>query len=79
MRALYDGMLAPFIPVTAQAGEDVESRLARAAAIRAKEKEINALQTKMQRETQFNIKLTLHGQLAEAQAAFKHLKNGGAG
>ena len=79
MRALYDGMLAPFIPVTAQAGEDVETRLARAAAIRAKEKEINALQSKMQRETQFNIKLTLHGQLAKAQAEFEYLKNGGAG
>ena len=76
MGALYDGMLAPFIPVTAQAGEDVETRLARAAAIRAKEKEISALQAKMRRETQFNIKLTLHGQLAEAQAAFEHLKKG---
>jgi hypothetical protein len=76
MGALYERMLAPLIPVTAQAGEDVETRLARAAAIRAKEKEINALQTKMQRETQFNIKLTLHGQLAEAQAAFEHLKKG---
>lgn len=76
MGALYDRMLAPFIPVTAQAGEDVETRLARAAAIRAKEKEISALQTKMQRETQFNIKIALHGQLAEAQAAFEHLKKG---
>ncbi len=79
MGALYDRMLAPFVPVTARAGEDMETRLARAAAIRAKEKEINALQSKMRRETQFNIKLTLHGQLAEAQAEFEHLKNGGAG
>ena len=76
MGALYDRMLAPFIPVTARAGEDVETRLARAAAIRAKEKEISVLQAKMRRETQFNIKLTLHGQLAEAQAAFEHLKKG---
>jgi hypothetical protein len=76
MGALYERMLAPFIPVTAQAGEDVETRLARASAIRAKEKEISALQAKMRRETQFNIKLTLHGQLAEAQAAFEHLKKG---
>jgi hypothetical protein len=76
MGALYDRMLAPFIPVAALAGEDVETRLARAAAIRAKEKEISALHAKMRRETQFNIKLTLHGQLAEAQAAFEHLKKG---
>jgi len=76
MGALYDRMLAPFVPVTAQPGEDMETRLARAAAIRAKEKEINALQTRMRRETQFNIKLALHGQLAEAQAEFEHLKTG---
>lgn len=76
MGALYDRMLAPFIPVAPLVGEDVESRLARASAIRAKEKEINALQTKMQRETQFNIKLTLHGQLAEARAEFERMKKG---
>ena len=76
MGALYERMLAPFIPVTAQPGEDVETRLARASAIRAKEKEISALHAKMRRETQFNIKLTLHGQLEQAQAAFEHLKKG---
>lgn len=76
MGVLYDRMLAPFVPVTAQPGEDMETRLARAAAIRAKEKEITTLQTKMRRETQFNIKLALHSQLAEAQAEFEHLKTG---
>lgn len=79
MGALYERMLSPFIPVTARAGEDVETRLARAAAIRAKEKEISALHAKMRRETQFNIKLTLHGQLEQAQAAFEHLKKGPTG
>ena len=79
MGALYDRMLSPLVGITAEPGEDMESRLARAAEIRAKEKEISALQAKMQRETQFNIKLTLHGQLAEAQAAFEHLKKGPTG
>ena len=74
MAALYDGLLGGLIPVDAVAGENVETRLARLVAIRAKEREIAQLQSKLRRESQFNIKVTLHGQLAEAQATFDHLK-----
>lgn len=77
MGALYDGMLAALMPIDPVAGEDVETRLARLAAIRAKEREISHLQSKLRREGQFNIKVTLHGQLAEAQAQFDHLKKPG--
>lgn len=72
--ALYDGMLSSLIPVAPVAGEDVETSLARAAQIKAKEREIAQLQSKLKRENQFNIKVTLHGQLAEAQAEFEHMK-----
>lgn len=72
--ALYDGMLSPLMPVAPVAGEDVETRLARGAEIKAKEREIAQLQSKLKRENQFNIKVTLHGQLAEAQAEFEHMK-----
>ncbi len=70
MGALYDSMLSALMPVAPVAGEDVETRLARLAAIRAKEREIAQLQSKLKRESQFNIKVTLYGQLCEAQAAF---------
>ncbi len=73
--ALYDGMLSALMPITPVPGEDVETRLERLAAIRAKEREIAQLQAKLKRESQFNIKVTLHGQLAEAQAAFDHMKD----
>ncbi|NUH67283.1 DUF4391 domain-containing protein [Sulfitobacter sp. S0837] len=72
--ALYEGMLSPLMPVAPVAGEDVETRLARAAQIKAKEREIAQLQSKLKRENQFNIKVTLHGQLAEARAEFEHMK-----
>jgi hypothetical protein len=75
MGALYDRMLSALMPVAPVPGEDVETRLARLAAIRAKEREIAQLQSKLKRESQFNIKVTLHGQLAEAQAAFDHMKD----
>lgn len=74
---LYDRMLSALIPVEAAPGEDMETRLARLAAIRAKEREITQLQARLKRESQFNIKVTLHGQLAEAQAQFDHLKKPG--
>jgi hypothetical protein len=75
MGALYDRMLSALMPIAPVPGEDVETRLARLAAIRAKEREIAQLQSKLKRESQFNIKVTLHGQLAEAQAAFDHMKD----
>lgn len=74
MDALYERMLAPLVPVSAVAGEDMETRLARAATLRAKERDIALLQSRLKRETQFNIKVSLHGQLAEAQAQFERLK-----
>lgn len=75
MGALYDRMLSALLPVASVPGEDMETRLARLAAIRAKEREIAQLQAKLKRESQFNIKVTLHGQLAEAKAAFDHMKD----
>ena len=77
MGVLYDRMLSALMPVAPVPGEDVETRLARLAAIRAKEREIAQLQSKLKRESQFNIKVTLHGQLAEAQVAFDHMKDPG--
>jgi len=71
---LYDRMLAALTPVEVRAGEDTETRLARLVQIKAKEREISQLQSRLRRENQFNIKVTLHGQLAEAQAEFDHMK-----
>ncbi|MGO4917585.1 DUF4391 domain-containing protein [Pseudogemmobacter sp. W21_MBD1_M6] len=74
MGALYDRLLSALMPIDPRPQEDVETRLARLAAIRAKEREIAQLESRLRRESQFNVKVTLHGQLAEAQAQFDHLK-----
>jgi len=71
---LYDRILGALMPIPPVSGEDMETRLARVAAIKAKEREIAQLASKLNRESQFNIKVSLHGQLAEAQAQFDHLK-----
>ena len=77
--ALYDRILTALMPVEALPGEDIAARMARLEALQKREREIERLQQRVNRETQFNIKVTLHGQLKEAQAAFEHLKKTGEG
>lgn len=71
---LYEQILTALMPLEADAEEDIEERLARLDEIRAKERDIERLKSKLKRETQFNIKMTLHGELSEAQAEFEQLK-----
>ncbi|WP_119309842.1 DUF4391 domain-containing protein [Cohaesibacter haloalkalitolerans] len=71
---LYEQILTALIPIAPAKNEDFEARLARLEVMQAKEREINQLKSKLKRETQFNIKMTLHGELQEAQAAYDYLK-----
>ena len=71
---LYEQILTALIPIAPAENEDLEARLARLEAMQSKEREINQLKSKLKRETQFNIKMTLHGELQEAQAAYDYLK-----
>lgn len=72
--ALYDQILTVLMPIESAPTEDMTTRMERLDAIKAKEREIGRLKSKLKRETQFNIKMTLHGELREAQAEFEHLK-----
>ena len=71
---LYDQILIGLMPIESAPTEDMTARMERLDAIKAKKREINRLKSKLKRETQFNIKMTLHGDLREAQADFEHLK-----
>lgn len=71
---LYEQILTGLMPIVPQRAETLSARLERIQALKSKEREINNLQSQLKRETQFNIKMTLHGQLQEAQADFEHLK-----
>ena len=72
--ALYEQILTALMPIEPVPAEDMDARMARLESVKTKEREIQKLKSKLKRETQFNIKMTLHGQLQEAQAAFEHLK-----
>ncbi|ASP21256.1 methyl-accepting chemotaxis protein [Antarctobacter heliothermus] len=71
---LYEQILTALMPIVPQTAETLSARMDRTHALRTKEREISQLKSKLKRETQFNIKMTLHGQLREAQADFEHLK-----
>lgn len=71
---LYEQILTALMPIVPQKTESLHARIDRTAALKSKEREIAQLESKMKRETQFNIKMTLHGRLREALADFEYLK-----
>ena len=70
---LYEQILTALMPIVPQTAEFLSARMDRTHALKTKEREISQLKSRLKRETQFNIKMTLHGQLREAQADFEHL------
>ena len=75
--ALYDRILTALMPIEAEVGEDLATRMARLEVLQGKEREIARLEQRLRRETQFNMKVNIHGQLQEAQAAFDQMKKPG--
>ena len=76
MARLYEALLSSLIPVAPTEAEPLQSRLDRAAALKAKETEINRLKSRLKNERQFNRRVEINGVLREAQAEFEHLKTG---
>ena len=68
MGSVYDQILTMLMPIEAEADECIVVQFERVDAILAVEREIKRLEAKLRRETQFNIKIDLHGKLKDAQA-----------
>jgi hypothetical protein len=60
---LYEQLLAPMIPFTARAGERLGQRLERVSLIRAKQREVERCQSRLQKEKQFNRKVEINAEL----------------
>ncbi|NKX71310.1 DUF4391 domain-containing protein [Rhodobacteraceae bacterium R_SAG1] len=56
---LYEQILTALMPIVPQTAESLSARMDRTQALKAKEREISQLKSKLKRETQFNIKMTL--------------------
>lgn len=71
---LYEQLLTALMPIVPQKGEGMTAKIKRSHELKTKQREVNRLESQLNRETQFNIKMTLHGELREAQADFEYLK-----
>jgi len=60
---LYEQLLSPMIPYTARAGERLGQRLERLTLIRAKQREVDRCQSRLQKEKQFNRKVEINEEL----------------
>ena len=60
---LYEQLLSPMIPYAARDGERLGQRLERLTLIRAKQREVDRCQSRLQKEKQFNRKVEINAEL----------------
>lgn len=72
--ALYDKILSALMPqIAGQDGEDIQARVDRVEAIRAKTREIERIKMRLAREKQFNKRVAINAELREAKLELERL------
>jgi hypothetical protein len=71
--SLYDRMLSALMPAPAQADEDIQARVERMEAIRAKEREVERIRARLTREKQFNKRVAINAELRAARIELEQL------
>lgn len=74
--ALYDNVLKELMPGAALEGETLQNRVSRIEEIRAKERDIDRIKSRLAREKQFNKKVAINAELRAATAELKQLGGG---
>ena len=65
--ALYEQMLSALIPEQAAQDEDIQARVVRVEAIRAKTREVERIKVRLDREKQFNKRVAINAELRVAK------------
>lgn len=73
LAGLYTQLIFTLLPIPARRGEDLEAALARVAAARKLNREIDSLRKRTQREPQFNRKVELRSELRDREADLDNL------
>lgn len=73
LAGLYIQLIFTLLPIPPRRGEDLEAALARVAAARKLNREIDSLRTRTQREPQFNRKVELRSELRAREADLGNL------
>jgi hypothetical protein len=72
--ALYEQILSALLPDQVVPGEDIQTRFARLEAIRAKTREVERIKIRLDREKQFNKRVSINAELRMANQALAELK-----
>lgn len=73
---LYDAILTTMMPASSAAGEDIQTRVARMEAIRAKTREVDRIKARLGREKQFNKRVAINAELRAARQELERLTAG---
>jgi len=77
---LYDTLLTALMPKAAakaeHTGEDIQTRVARMEAIRAKSREVDRIKARLAREKQFNKRVVINAELRAARQELERLSGG---
>jgi len=73
---LYDAVLTAMMPVSKAAGEDIQTRVARMEAIRAKTREVDRIKARLAHEKQFNKRVAINAELRVARQELERLAMG---
>ena len=73
---LYDAILTAMMPVAKAADEDIQARVARMEAIRAKTREADRIKARLAREKQFNKRVAINAELRVARQELERLATG---
>jgi hypothetical protein len=71
--ALYGRMLTAMMPAAAQTAEDIQTRVDRLEAIRAKTREVERITTRLVREKQYNKRVAINAELRAAKHELERL------
>ncbi|MCW5686940.1 MAG: DUF4391 domain-containing protein [Pseudolabrys sp.] len=74
--ALYDRLLTAMMPASAQISEDIQTRVDRMEAIRAKTRELDRIKARLAREKQFNKRVAINAELRTAKQELERLTAG---
>jgi hypothetical protein len=74
--ALYDRLLTAMMPASAQVSEDIQMRVDRMEAIRAKTRELERIKARLAREKQFNKRVAINAELRAAKQELERLTAG---
>ena len=73
LAGLYRGLLQPLMPHPPRNGESLREQAERVTKIGVLQRDLNKLQTKLDREKQFNRKVEVNGELRTIQAQLNEL------